>query len=639
VEKLKNTWHWQAASGKFMLLSTIFLCSLGIRVYLLGERWIDPDEGAHLMDAMLVLEGKIPLVDFNSRQPVYVLVNALVLNMFGVNLTAGRMLPLVCSLLTGVVIFFIARRVFNENAAILSTIIFWLLPLEVLYSVSVRTEPMNMLIICCSVFFMIRSFQSGSAAGWWISGALAAVAFYVRQSALVVPFIMLVTFPFLLSRRKATMLREMLMFFGGFAVVVLLVLIYYSRYFTWRELLSDNLNPLGFLLKSMLKTMGETGEAAKDAVLGQQASEHGGGETGLYVHYVISAIILHLFLFVGLGLSIIQLGKKFLLSQRNQAEPLSGTWILYLWFFGLVIAYIYYFLTRGFFIEYIREVMPPLVILFSGWAVNMFSWGNGPNRWIKLLCIALLPAVAVFFLTSAYPGFSKALQLLVVCLCTFAAWLIGEAQTPGAKPRLAALSAAVLVIGFGLFYFRLSKTVSWTASAAMLAIAYGSGWKAVRVSCKIDAGAWWRAVCLSVIVGSLSLSISHSVSILDRRYNSIWSPQSLREVAALISSHSGDDEQVMSGGVIWEFTAGRRPFLMISHPLVYKDRMQEKDKQFVGKALRDFPPKIIVQDGYTEKTYFQYFPWIGGFLEQRYRVIHTARLARYPVTVYLRIDG
>jgi len=53
-------------------LLAVFLVSLFIRLWLLDKRWINADEGAHLMDAVLVLDGKIPEVDFHARQPLYV---------------------------------------------------------------------------------------------------------------------------------------------------------------------------------------------------------------------------------------------------------------------------------------------------------------------------------------------------------------------------------------------------------------------------------------------------------------------------------------------------------------------------------------------------------------------------------------
>ncbi len=74
----------------FLILITSFL----IRLLLLPERWINPDEGAHLYDAKFILEGKIPFVDYGSRMPVYVYIMAVFLKVFGVSYISGRLLPL-----------------------------------------------------------------------------------------------------------------------------------------------------------------------------------------------------------------------------------------------------------------------------------------------------------------------------------------------------------------------------------------------------------------------------------------------------------------------------------------------------------------------------------------------------------------
>ena len=67
----------------YVLLFTILFISLLIRLWLLDKRWINPDEGAHLMDAALALDGMIPKVDFGSRQPLYTYALAGFLKLFG----------------------------------------------------------------------------------------------------------------------------------------------------------------------------------------------------------------------------------------------------------------------------------------------------------------------------------------------------------------------------------------------------------------------------------------------------------------------------------------------------------------------------------------------------------------------------
>jgi len=44
----------------------VLLIFLALGLALLPLRWINPDEGAHLMDAKLLMEGLMPAVDFDS---------------------------------------------------------------------------------------------------------------------------------------------------------------------------------------------------------------------------------------------------------------------------------------------------------------------------------------------------------------------------------------------------------------------------------------------------------------------------------------------------------------------------------------------------------------------------------------------
>jgi len=71
-------------NATIILLLVVLFASLSVRVWLLDKRWINPDEGAHLMDAVLALDGMIPSVDFHSRQPLYVYANAATLKLLGI---------------------------------------------------------------------------------------------------------------------------------------------------------------------------------------------------------------------------------------------------------------------------------------------------------------------------------------------------------------------------------------------------------------------------------------------------------------------------------------------------------------------------------------------------------------------------
>ena len=99
-QNILQSWKGGRINPDVVLLGILIL-GLVIRLGLLSLRWINPDEGAHLLDARLLLEGQMPVTDFGSRQPLYVLIIALFLKLFGLSHWAGRLMPLLSSLGVG----------------------------------------------------------------------------------------------------------------------------------------------------------------------------------------------------------------------------------------------------------------------------------------------------------------------------------------------------------------------------------------------------------------------------------------------------------------------------------------------------------------------------------------------------------
>ena len=118
-------------SKTYIILFIIIIISLFIRLIFLPKRWINPDEGAHLYDALFILEGKIPFVDFNSRMPVYVYTLTLFQKIFGYSYIYGRLFPLFSNIGIGILIFLIGKILFNSNrSALLASLIYLFSPLS-----------------------------------------------------------------------------------------------------------------------------------------------------------------------------------------------------------------------------------------------------------------------------------------------------------------------------------------------------------------------------------------------------------------------------------------------------------------------------------------------------------------------------
>jgi hypothetical protein len=92
--------------------------------------------------------------------------------------------------------------------------------------------------------------------------------------------------------------------------------------------------------------------------------------------------------------------------------------------------------------------------------------------------------------------------------------------------------------------------------------------------------------------------------------------------------------------VIWELEAGRRPFANVSHPLGFG---ADATPDFTDRLSRDLvnePPRFVVLDGNTEKTYGLLLRNLPETLSARYQQVLDLPGLHYPVRVYrLREPG
>jgi hypothetical protein len=95
----------------------------------------------------------------------------------------------------------------------------------------------------------------------------------------------------------------------------------------------------------------------------------------------------------------------------------------------------------------------------------------------------------------------------------------------------------------------------------------------------------------------------------------------------------------MSGAVIWEFQALRKPFQMISHPLGFADGIPEKERLTIKAAFELNPPKVIILDGYTQRLYMRDLPWLTERLQSRYHFVFETEPKGFPVKIYQLKDG
>jgi len=624
------------------LLFIVGIASFSIRVWLLNKRWINPDEGPHLMDAVLVLDGKIPQVDFDSRELMYVYSLAGFLKLFGTSYISGRLLPLTCALLVGLVIFYLAAVLFDRKVALLSTVIYWTLPLEISQSVIVKTEPLVSLLTVLA-FYGVARFSLTARPSWLaMAGVFSAVAFYARQSALIIPAavsVFILLFPWTRAREVALRLG---IFFAGYCTVILCVLGYYGRFVSPRDLWS--FIPIGWAI-SRVVSPGPRGWGWSLEAIDPLSAHDASVALGLsYWQYVHQALYFSCFLILGLVFSFLEHGYGVLAQQKpTGSRSLISASLLYLWLFFLFGAYAFYFYSRGFLIDYSREFLPPLVIVLSAWLVRSLPFLRRDTAVERHVLWGLCLSACLFVIHEQYPEFFGAgqhasLAIALISVFTFA----------GAFASSMRRIVFILILSSSVAFIVISRMVAWKAnlsgvgpSVVMVALIYVFTWMFLRKAAGERAPSlpeYRRFVCVSAVSAAFIVSITFSAIQLSLRYDSIWSPQSVETISSELKALTDRADEVMSGGVIWELQASRKPFHRISHPLQFEYRMTQEERAMIEEALMTRPPKVIILDGYTEKTYFR-DPQLLEVVDAKYQFERAAGPAVFPVKLYRLRDG
>jgi hypothetical protein len=138
----------------------------------------------------------------------------------------------------------------------------------------------------------------------------------------------------------------------------------------------------------------------------------------------------------------------------------------------------------------------------------------------------------------------------------------------------------------------------------------------------------------SAFAALLGYSFSRAGSIIDLKYETVWAPETLHTVADLIRHGSSEGDRVMSGAVIWELEAGRRPFANVTHPLGFLLGNSAGEPERLARELATAPPRFVVLDGYTERTYGLLLPGLTQTLAERYRLVADLPGLHFPVRVY-----
>lgn len=623
-----NTYLWL-----FLILVSGFI----IRWWILDDRWINPDEGAHLMDGRMVLDGLVPEVDYSSRQPFYIYVIALIFKLFGNDyITARFFLPLLSTMGICLLVFFISRRLFNGRVALLASTIYTFLPLSIIESTIVKTEPLTTLLSCVGIYLVASGVKSerGSGLLFFFSGVFLSLAFYVRESSLALPLALLLFFIVAYWGKFQKLFTNYGIVLFGYFSTCLAVFAYYSQFMTINQILSSSINPLHFILKNFQKFFGLIGTSAAGAEVDSfRLESQPWSETLGYLYFTLLS---NSFLFAGLIFSLFICAYSLLTKEGKEDFkrvflPFS---LLYSWLFSLAVAYAYWTVHRGFFVQYFEEFLPPLSILLAfviDYSISKFELKRGIGITIATVALVL---IMVFFLNRKFPEFQIKSVIYFLTVTSVLSFFYFSKEL-GLKRWLYAF------IAVGIISLALIKLASFTPFAVkvllyliLLTLVYIVVFKASGLEWKKDLKKGLGFVTFSVLISSFILSYAASGRRMGVDFDAIWSPETVRETSEFIKANSGEKDKIISGAVIWELQSDRRPFRNQTHPLAYALGVPEEELRDIERKLSTDPPRFIILDGYTEKTYLKQVSKLQVVIDEKYRLKKVFEGSRYPVKIY-----
>ena len=134
--------------------------------------------------------------------------------------TVKFLTPFVASLLTGIVIFVLGKRVFNERIAWFAAVTTVTIPSFVTYSVLFYTDVLTVFYFCLFFLTMILSLKEGNKKYWVVSAMFAALSLLSKRTGIVIFPIMALTFLFELYKKKdLSIIKNYIIFFVIFFLI------------------------------------------------------------------------------------------------------------------------------------------------------------------------------------------------------------------------------------------------------------------------------------------------------------------------------------------------------------------------------------------------------------------------------------
>lgn len=608
-------------------LAAIIAAGLLIRIWLAPHRWVNPDEGAHLMDGRLALDGLIPFVDYDSRQVLYSYILAALLGVSGKTYVSVRMCVAAVDVGVGLVVYAIGRRLWDGRVGIIAALAYTLLPFTISWSTTVHTEPFTNLLVCLGILGIAgRAPKPPGALGLAGSGACFGLAFYVRESSLGVLFAAGVYLVLSSRREPRALLGRVLLFATGFLVPCGVVGAWYGRWLSLSEWWSSRLNPLAIVITNLGGVVGGSGRAGSAQIATLSISPLP-RETSL--HYLRSVGMMHAGLLLAAALVPV---LPVIARGWPQQRPRGPMLLLGCWIGGLMLVYAYWTAHRGFFPQYGEEFLPPLVLLLSFVLLELLAaWGAEGETGTAVVLIGGYLALA-FSAAHQSPTFEPPIYMyFVVPALALALAHLPPTARAGGWGLLVAMIAVLALLSSDLFGAPWAVRVSLKLLMvpAMLGGLYALHRAGAPSTRKLPAFA-----ALTVVLTALGYGYAAAGRQLDARYQAVWAPETVATVASHLRARSDPADRVLSGALIWELESNLRPFANVTHPLGFLLRVRPDQSAALTERLDTSPPRFVIMDGYTQRTYGRAVPGLADILAERYSLDTIVAGSTFPVMLY-----
>ncbi len=142
------------------------------------------DEGFYCYCGQLLLDGKIPYIDFSSMHfPGLFFSYAGILWIFGNSLEQIHTGFIFVNLITIVFLFFIGRKLFSDIIALVIAVSFALLSISPMLSgFTVQAEQLIIMSVCGALLLIIHAIKTNSAISFYFSGALICFSFMIKNT-------------------------------------------------------------------------------------------------------------------------------------------------------------------------------------------------------------------------------------------------------------------------------------------------------------------------------------------------------------------------------------------------------------------------------------------------------------------------